>query len=76
MFIEKFSCNWDEILFIGDGINDIECLKNSKYKACPSGSSPFVLDIDGIFISKIEGGRGCVEDIVYNLFLKSGNRIT
>lgn len=73
MFIEKFSCSWDEILFIGDGINDIECLGSAKYKACPADSSPFVLDIDNIFISKVRGGHGCVEDIVHNLF--QNNRI-
>jgi YrbI family 3-deoxy-D-manno-octulosonate 8-phosphate phosphatase len=75
MFIEKFSCSWDEILFIGDGINDIDCLCLAKYKACPLDSSPFVLNIDGINISNACGGHGCVEDIVYNLFNNNGINI-
>lgn len=64
-FIKNYLCTWDEILYIGDGVNDLECMNKCKYVACPQDASPYILDIEGINISKRCGGKGCVEDIIY-----------
>ena len=57
----------DNILFIGDGINDLKCMSKCKIKSCPKDASKFILNMEDILISDVCGGHGCVEDIVYKL---------
>ena len=66
-FINKSLCSWDNILFIGDGINDLKCMSKCKIKSCPKDASKFILNMEDILISDVCGGHGCVEDIVYRL---------
>lgn len=64
-YINNYLCTWDEILYIGDGVNDLPCMDRSKYVACPKDASPYVKELEGICISDFCGGSGCVEDILY-----------
>lgn len=67
LFVDKLLCSWDDILFIGDGINDYECMSKCKIKACPKDASKYILNIVDIIVSDACGGHGCVEDIIYKL---------
>ena len=51
----------EEAAFIGDDINDIELMQNIKISGCPQDANKDCLDIVK-FISKKNGGHGCVRD--------------
>lgn len=73
---------WVEVVYIGDGFNDLECLNSSGYMAVPNDSCLNVIkglsgDLDlnyYIYRSKFNGGNGAVEDIVFNLILKGKDK--
>lgn len=66
---KELQLDWDNILYIGDDINDLELLKNVGISACPSDSEKEILKICK-YISKKEGGNGVVRD-VFNYFFNS-----
>jgi N-acylneuraminate cytidylyltransferase len=66
LYLDKF-CNsknisFDEIAYIGDDINDLECMKVSGFCACPADATSEILKVVN-FISKKNGGDGAVREI-------------
>jgi len=57
-----------ECLFIGDGENDLEAMTMCGFRACPRDAFPQVADIEDIFVSGRDGGRGAVEEILIHFF--------
>lgn len=52
----------NEIAYIGDDINCKELLEKVGLAACPSDASTEVLNIEGINVLKLPGGKGCVRE--------------
>ena len=69
-FIKKFIINkkisFEEILYIGDDLNDYDLLKNVRYRYVPNDCNRELLLIDDIKILNSKGGEGCISEI-YNL---------
>jgi len=63
--------NHENVLYVGDDIPDMECIKKSGIGTCPNDA---VQEIRGIadYISHINGGDGCVREIMEQV-LKSRN---
>lgn len=60
----------EEIAYIGDDLNDLECIRYCGYTACPADAVPDVLEaVD--YVCKRDGGRGAVREFIG--FLKSGD---
>lgn len=59
----KYSLQLDEIAYIGDDINDIECLRNCGFSACPSDAMKEVKNIVQ-YVCLTKGGQGVVREIV------------
>ena len=62
--IEKYNLSQEEYLYIGDDINDIECLKFAKYKITVPGAVQKVKDIEGIQITNAISGEGAFREVV------------
>jgi len=62
--IEKNNLNPDEFLYIGDDINDIDCLNLSKIKITVPNSTPAVKKVNGIQITTEKGGNGAFREVV------------
>ncbi|MBN2980615.1 N-acylneuraminate cytidylyltransferase [Cohnella algarum] len=67
MFLEHFFKNHPEYSFnstayIGDDINDLECIQLSSFSAAPSDSHEEVRKY-AKYICKTEGGKGCVREV-------------
>ena len=61
--ISKYSCTWDDVAYIGDDLNDIECIKKVGLSACPSDSIFEVIDcVD--YVCKNIGGNGAVREFI------------
>lgn len=56
----------EEIAYIGDDLNDLDCIRYCGYTACPADAVPEVLDaVD--YVCKREGGRGAVREFIRTL---------
>lgn len=56
----------DEIAYIGDDLNDLDCIRYCGYTACPADALPEVLDaVD--YVCKRNGGRGAVREFIDRL---------
>ena len=58
---EKFNVGLDKIAFLGNDVNDLECLKKVGLPACVSDSHPDILKICR-YITKYSGGNGAVRE--------------
>ena len=63
MLIKKYNLKKNEIVYMGDDIPDIPVMKKIGVPCCPNDAVPDVKQIS-IYISKKNGGQGCVRDII------------
>jgi len=58
---EKYSLRYGQIVYIGDDINDIPCLKKAGFSISVNGCVPQVSKIVD-YITKLRGGEGAVRE--------------
>ena len=61
--IKKYNLKRNEIVYMGDDIPDIPVMKKIGVPCCPNDAVQDVKQIS-IYISKKNGGQGCVRDII------------
>ena len=61
--IKKYNLQKNEIVYMGDDIPDIPVMKKIGVPCCPNDAVPDVKQIS-IYVSKKNGGQGCVRDII------------
>ncbi len=66
---KKLKLKFTEIAFVGDDLNDLECLNKCGFTACPSDASDLVKKSVHVVLEK-KGGEGCVRELIDNYFLK------
>jgi YrbI family 3-deoxy-D-manno-octulosonate 8-phosphate phosphatase len=62
--IEKYQIQPENIIYIGDDINDIECLNFVSYPATVQDAHNSVKEVKDIFISTKNGGCGAFREIM------------
>lgn len=62
--IERNNLTPDEIIYLGDDINDIECLKFASTRITVPGSTDAVKKVEGIQITTNTGGDGAFREVV------------
>ena len=63
---KKLDIILDEVAYMGDDINDFELLNKVKLSGCPNNSHKKCISVCK-FISKFNGGEGCVRDFCENI---------
>lgn len=61
--VEKYGLSKDEFVYIGDDINDIECLEYAKYKITVPHSVNKVKAVEGIQITESIAGDGAFREV-------------
>lgn len=61
--IEKYGLSKEEFLYIGDDINDIECLEYAKYKITVPHAVKKVKSVKDIQITESEAGNGAFREV-------------
>lgn len=61
--VEKYNLTKDEFVYIGDDINDIECLEYAKYKITVPHAVKRVKDIKDIQITENAAGNGAFREV-------------
>ena len=62
--LKKYNLNEDEYIYIGDDINDKECLDMAKYSVTVKNAHKSILSIDNIQVAENNGGEGAFREIV------------
>ncbi len=62
--VDKYNLSQDEFVYIGDDINDIECLNFAKYKITVPHAVEKVKCVAGIQVTKSEAGEGAFREVV------------
>lgn len=74
-FLSSHNLKWEETLFMGDDIPDIEVMKLVGIAACPADATPEVKAISN-YISPVNGGRGCARDVIEKVLKLNGDWVT
>lgn len=61
--IEKYQLSEEEYLYIGDDINDLQCLEHAKYKITVPHAVSKVKNVNGIQITEKESGFGAFREV-------------
>ena len=64
--IEKYKFSKKKVLYIGNDINDYNCMLLCNHTACPSDSHPSIIKLSK-FKLKTAGGEGVVREVVEDL---------
>ncbi|MDD3436463.1 MAG: HAD hydrolase family protein [Candidatus Gastranaerophilales bacterium] len=62
--IEKYNLKSEEFLYIGDDINDIECLQFASVRITVPGAANAVKKVENIQITEQKGGDGAFREVV------------
>lgn len=61
--IEKYGYSANNVIYLGDDINDKDCLSRVKYPVTVPNAHKSIKEIDGIYITKNEGGNGAFREV-------------
>lgn len=59
------------ILFMGDDLPDLECMREVGIPVCPADAASEIIDVS-VYVSEFPGGRGCVRDILEQVMRAQG----
>lgn len=64
---------WEEVAYIGDDLNDLECMKKAAVSGCPADAAGELLAI-ATYICSRKGGEGAVREFVEYLAKSTNNK--
>lgn len=70
-FAESEGVNLDNVIYVGDDIPDLECMRLVGIPVCPADAATEVVEAS-CYVSQFGGGRGCVRDIVEQVLRAHG----
>jgi len=62
-YVSKNNLNYEELLFMGDDVNDFQAIQKAGCIACPADACHEVKSV-AHYISSRKGGEGCVRDVL------------
>ena len=62
--VEKYNLSPEEYIYIGDDINDLECLKFAKYKVTVPHAVEKLKQVDEIQVTEAQAGCGVFREVV------------
>lgn len=70
--MQQYNLNWNEILYMGDDLPDLDVLQYAGLSCCPADA---VQDVQSAvkYISPFKGGEGCVRDVIEKLLKLNGH---
>jgi 3-deoxy-D-manno-octulosonate 8-phosphate phosphatase (KDO 8-P phosphatase) len=71
-YLEKYRLAADQILYMGDDLPDYEAMRLAGLPACPADAVPEIKAISR-YISPLNGGSGCVRDVIEKVLKLHGD---
>lgn len=69
LIAEKYGISREEIAYIGDDLNDLECIQYCGLTACPNDAID-ILKKEVDYVCRLEGGQGAVREFI-DIMLRS-----
>ncbi|MEE1318385.1 MAG: HAD-IIIA family hydrolase [Ruminococcus sp.] len=63
MLVKKYELTFDEVAYIGDDVNDIDCMNICGFSACPADAMEEVKSVVD-YVCKNNGGNGAVRELI------------
>jgi len=73
--MQKYDVKYEEVLYIGDDINDIPAFELVKYKIATNDANYKVKNIENIQITENKGGSGAIREVVDSLLSVEDEKI-
>lgn len=73
-FVSIYDLELNEVLYMGDDLVDYEAMTKVGVPVCPKDAVNEIKSIS-VYISHLEGGRGCVRDVIEQVMKVSGKWI-
>jgi len=67
-FVAEHQLDWSQVLYMGDDVPDVAPMKLAGLPCCPADAATEVKNISQ-YISSINGGKGCVREIIEKVLL-------
>lgn len=67
--LSKYNLRYENVAYIGDDLNDIECMEACYFNACPADAVQEVIRIVD-YVCKSYGGNGAVRELIDLLIVK------
>ncbi len=71
-FLSSHNLKWEETLFMGDDIPDVDVMKRVGLPVCPADAVPEVKAVSK-YISTVNGGRGCAREVIEKVLKLNGD---
>lgn len=71
IYISYNKYKWENMAYMGDAENDLECMKEVAFSGCPSDSM-IKIQNESNFVSGCLGGKGAVEEFINYILEKKG----
>ncbi len=62
-FLAENNISWQEVMYMGDDIPDLEVMEKAALACCPSDAVPEIKEVSA-YISPQAGGYGCGRDVI------------
>ena len=72
-FFARHGLDPANVIYMGDDIPDLECMKAVGIPVCPSDAASEVIEASR-YVSEFAGGHGCVRDIIEQVLRRLGPR--
>ena len=73
--VMEYNLNVEEVLYMGDDLVDYEVMKQVGLPTCPADAVSEIISISK-YISHLEGGKGCVRDVIEKVLKLHDNWFT
>jgi 3-deoxy-D-manno-octulosonate 8-phosphate phosphatase (KDO 8-P phosphatase) len=73
-FIATHNISEQEIVYMGDDLQDLEVMKRAAVPVCPADAAPQIRELC-VYFSQKRGGEGCVRDIIEQVLRLHGKWI-
>lgn len=70
-FIDIYNIKSEQVLYMGDDIPDYHVMQLVGLPTCPQNAAPEIKSLS-TYISHIEGGKGCVRDVIEQVMKVQG----
>ena len=69
--LHELGCSFHEAAYIGDDLNDLECMELCGMSACPADAAEVVVrKVD--FVCNKKGGEGAVREFIEHIIQQNG----
>ncbi|MEP7163716.1 MAG: HAD-IIIA family hydrolase [Ferruginibacter sp.] len=71
-YISQYELKWEQVLYMGDDIPDLVPMQMVGLPCCPADAVPEIKTVSH-YISHINGGHGCVRDVIEKVLKLNGH---